>query len=190
MHDRAEYTLGDQDIADLFNASPTGKGLRVRGIVAMVGGLLALGVGLREGADWVLLIAGPFFIVVGAAMLALPRLPSGRAFRNFRPDERSVQLELDAEGYRFAWPKGELHGPWSEIHRASEAKRGFVIYPTEDLGQFIPKRALTPEAIERIRSLVGEHGRAASPWRWVRPMVLVALLVAMVAATFFWPSSP
>lgn len=178
MEVAVEYELSNQDIANSTRALPQIQTMRRVGVAVVVIGCARLVLALVSGTppDWDSLLV---IALVGVFVLFLPHLAARRALQNYTPEERRVKMRFDQTGCRIASGKGESSTPWHAVHRVIESKEVLLIFVSERLAQFLPKRLLSDDDLAKIRALVKDNVKPRKAPAGLTPSVVLKSLVIL-----------
>ena len=127
-------------------------------LLALVGLVIALGEGWPAVAA--VLVGG----VVGGfsvpAMMLRWRVPAvaRRVFRQQQQLNEKTDLAWNADGLRVRTPNLDGRTPWAHFRRWREDGRVVLLYHSDALFQFIPKRVLNPEQLADLRAYAAAGG--------------------------------
>ena len=108
-------------------------------------------------------ILGGLLVPLAMIRWRVPAL-ARRIYRQQRTLHGEVTVEWDAAGLRSVTEAGESRIPWANYHRWREDAAVILLYHSDVVFQFIPKRALTAAQATALRGLVAAAGvRGAAP---------------------------
>lgn len=103
-------------------------------------------------AAWLAIVS----LVLGMLRLQLP----GRTRRRFS-EERSlhgeVRLSWSEDHLTFETSNGHSRHSWDEFGKWAESKAVFIVFYTERLFSFVPKRVLSSNEVEELRELLARR---------------------------------
>lgn len=93
-------------------------------------------------------------VLLVAANIAPQLLIAGRRVRHVFRQQKSLQREIEftwsQEGLTARDAQSRSHTPWRDYVRWRQGEAVFLFYHSDQLYQFIPRRALTPEQAEDL----------------------------------------
>lgn len=98
---------------------------------------------------WVIAVC----LILGIMRLWLPRRIR-RQFRQQRSLRNEVQLTWSEQGITFEAENGHSRHAWDEFGRWAESKAIFILFYTDRLFTFVPKRALSESDVNELRALL------------------------------------
>ena len=159
-----EYQLTEQDFVDAFRAhwcrSLTWRIMRPVGLVLLVG-LVVLSIFVARGRSYdqafqaILPLA--ILIVFWAVLLLSPVWQVKRLFRKNPDSHRPTKVEMDDESIRTRSADSESTMRWTKFVSFVESEKSFLLYPSAMGFNILPKRVLTSEQIEQLRTLIARH---------------------------------
>jgi hypothetical protein len=180
-----EYEVTKQDLTNAIKALPRMKTNNFVGIILIFLGVFLFVKGFLVGPENSSHFFDIIFILVGAFYLYLPYFSAGRSLKNLTPEERQVKFHLHEDGYHIRTGKGDHDYKWQAVHRVLEGKNVFLIYISEQFAHSIPKRILSMEDTETIRTLVKEHViERKAPLRMKYPILVNVALLLLAMLTF------
>jgi hypothetical protein len=159
------YQLTQRDFFDSFIAHPYGSTLRKWTIgVAAYGAPIFGGVGLLVYAvsplTNTLANLHPLFILAtlwGVLVWALPWWSARNQYLK-QPGAHGPRTALvDAVGVHWRWDGGSSDVEWKNFIRHLESKHLFLLYLSPVMFNTVPKRALTPEQISELRTILARN---------------------------------
>ncbi len=108
--------------------------------------LVAAGMG---AVTWLLAVS----LILGIMRLWLPRRARHR-FAQQKPLHSEVQLTWSEDGITFETESGYSRHAWDEFEKWAESRAVFILFYTDRLFSFVPKRALSAGEADELRSLL------------------------------------
>jgi hypothetical protein len=96
-------------------------------------------------------------VCIGIAFAMLPRR-TARLFRQQRTIHQRFDYSWTDYGLSFRSDTASGETPWSDFRGWRETGPAFLIYMNDSLFQFLPRRALTPEAADDLRATLEQSG--------------------------------
>ena len=160
-----DYELTQQDFIDSFaahrNRNVFGKWLTRIFIWVVFGFAALLGVGLlvQRNAETAKALV-PFFFLI-SFWIGIPRVIRWRSARNQflkQPGAQGPQsVSLDGAGVHWRWNCGSSDVAWQNYIRVVEGRKHFLLYASPACFNIVPKRALTPETLLELQSLLKQN---------------------------------
>jgi cation transport ATPase len=91
---------------------------------------------------------------IGIAVYEVPRIQVRRSLRDSPSAQGEIVVVLDGEGTLTTFPTGESRLSWAAYTKYKETGSMFLLFVSPHRCLSIPKRAMTPQQIEELRSLV------------------------------------
>jgi YcxB-like protein len=91
---------------------------------------------------------------LGIAVYEVPRFQIRRAMRGNPSMQGEIVLRLSDEGTEFTYATGKSQLQWRAYTKYKETTHLFVLYVSTSGSTFIPKRAMSPQQIKDLRSLL------------------------------------
>jgi hypothetical protein len=101
------------------------------------------------------LLAAP--IGIGINYLLLPRR-AGRLFHQQRPLHAEQSVTWDDSRLHWQGPGFTMDTPWGDYYRWHKSGAEFLLFFNEQMPQFLPARALTPDQITDLHATLVAHG--------------------------------
>lgn len=184
MDVRGEATLTAEDIADAQFALPSVRG-SYRIVAAIVFfaaffGLQALDVPVGTAA----ISAAGFAYAAYALRAGLERRVAMRDLASRSPDELHLRYHFDDAGYRCETADQRAESPWETLRGWYEGRDTIAFQASERTVHVVPKRAMTADDLERLRSMLRQRvrGRTSTPSigpRFFRKLLLWAVLILL-----------
>jgi YcxB-like protein len=106
----------------------------------------------------------PFLLLIIVWVAFIAALPWWSARRQFLKQPRAHgprTLSLDASGVQWRWDGGSLTSQWKDYIRWVEGKSQILLYSSPVSFSFLPKRSLSPEQLNEVRTLLAQNIRTA-----------------------------
>jgi hypothetical protein len=148
------YKLTNEDITDMLHVSSRPLWALLLFAVLLAGmfavGIYLVGHDLGEvGWIWLAISA-----LLGIVVYALPRFQIRRELRR-RPDlQGEIVLLLGPAGIEVTFATGKSQLQWRAYSKYRETAHLFVLTASSSGSRFIPKRAMSPQQVEELRSLL------------------------------------
>jgi hypothetical protein len=133
-----------------------------------------------------------FFALFSYFLWRAMRRGRDQALANVTDAERDVTFRFDGEGVEIESGGGTWQFNWAGIHRFREGRDTFLLFTTEAVVHLVPKRALSADRVDVVRSMLTERIRPRrrsigmvigyTPRRAIRTVLLWALLILMFLA--------
>ena len=111
-----------------------------------LGGLAAAAAGV---ITWIIAVC----LILGIMRLRLPRR-TRQQFRQQRSLYCEVQLTWSEQGITFAAENAHSRHAWDEFVKWAESNALFILFYTDRLFTFVPKRALSDSEVNELRALL------------------------------------
>jgi hypothetical protein len=194
------YELTQRDFFDSFIAHRNSSVLRkwfFRIIVLTVFAFLAIGLlgAILRPYPKVWSDLTPLFFLAGFWVLLMWASPWWAARNQFlkQPGAQGPRAMLrNNSGIHWQWNGGSADVEWKNFIRFHETKKHFLLYSSPACFNIVPKRTLTTEQMDALRTVVREnllpgatpstYPRSISPGIWVLVVVVVVAAVLLVMA--------
>jgi len=93
-------------------------------------------------------------VALGIAVYEVPRLQIRRAMRGNPSLQGDIVLRLNDEGTEFTYATGKSQLQWRAYTKYKETTDLFVLYTSSSASIAIPKRVLSPQQLDELRSLL------------------------------------
>jgi len=173
---QAVYELTEREFyeAQVRHSGSSGRITRIIGAIILVCALASLSTHHYAQAS--------IGIVLGIVFIFGLRISTSLAFKREASLKLKTTIVASEEGFETVNSRGKSTLNWSAFTRFTETRNIFMLYVQSRMFHLIPKRALSPEDVDRLRELLKRHISTKPAGRTGNPNLKVFLFFLIVAA--------
>jgi YcxB-like protein len=108
-----------------------------------------------------------------------------RVFEALPAEARAVSMHLDIHGISLALNAESTQVDWQRVSRAVESRHSILLFSSRSSAQIIPKRALSSEQLQGLRTLIARYVVARRE-PWITPEIRRRFVIYAVLIVAFW----